>query len=182
MRWCCDRESLSVRVQSERKVRARCLLLFVFLTSQHPHTERTESREMSGKIILSREETSVRFHDKVLVLSEGQTVKVSRSSSDDKPDTCNAVFDCRVGLLSPLSSPQDLLVLNILIFISPFRFYPSTRPRSPSERASFTWRMSGAATELSSTTFVSVNLGERVMRLRSTLRMFSGTKVYSANL
>ena len=57
---------------------------------------------MSGKIILSREETSVRFHDKVLVLSEGQTVKVSRSSSDDKPDTCNAVFDCRVGL-------QDLL-------------------------------------------------------------------------
>ena len=53
---------------------------------------------MSGKIILSREETSVRFHDKVLVLSEGQTVKVSRSSSDDKPDTCNAVFDCRVGL------------------------------------------------------------------------------------
>ena len=90
---------------------------------------------MSGKIILSREETSVRFHDKVLVLSEGQTVKVSRSSSDDKPDTCNAVFDCRVGLLSPLSSPQDLLVLNI---ISLFRFYPSTRPRSPSEPAGST--------------------------------------------
>ena len=53
---------------------------------------------MSGKIILAREETSVRFHDKVLLITDGQTVKVSRSSSDDKPDTCNAVFDCRVGL------------------------------------------------------------------------------------
>ena len=53
---------------------------------------------MSGKIILAREDTSVRFHDKVLLLTDGQTVKVSRSTSDDKPDTCNAVFDCRVGL------------------------------------------------------------------------------------
>ena len=59
---------------------------------------------MSGKIILAREDTSVRFHDKVVLFTDGQTVKVSRSTSDDKPDTCNAVFDCRVGL-------QDLLVL-----------------------------------------------------------------------
>ena len=55
---------------------------------------------MSGKIILAREENSVRFHDKVLLITDGQTVKISRSSSDEKPDTCNAVFDCRVGLLA----------------------------------------------------------------------------------
>lgn len=50
----------------------------------------------AGKIILSREENSAKFHDKVLVLHDGDTVKVCRSSSEDKPDTCNAVFDCRV--------------------------------------------------------------------------------------
>ena len=65
---------------------------------------------MSGKIILTREETSVRFHDKVLLLSDGQTVKVSRSSSDEKPDTVNAVFDCRVGL-------QGLSVLKIFLHV-----------------------------------------------------------------
>ena len=64
----------------------------IFNIALHQHTG------MSGKIILAREETSVRFHDKVLLITDGQTVKVSRSSSDDKPDTCNAVFDCRVGL------------------------------------------------------------------------------------
>ena len=66
---------------------------------------------MSGKIILTREETSVRFHDKVLLLSDGQTVKVSRSSSDEKPDTVNAVFDCRVSL-------QDLSVLKIFLHVT----------------------------------------------------------------
>ena len=66
---------------------------------------------MSGKIILAREDTSVRFHDKVLLISDGQTVKVSRSSSEEKPDTCNAVFDCRVGLL-------DLVVLKIFLHVA----------------------------------------------------------------
>ena len=51
-----------------------------------------------GRIILTPESTSSKFHDKVLVLNNGQTITVSRSSSDDKPDTENAVFDCRVSL------------------------------------------------------------------------------------
>ena len=55
-----------------------------------------------GRIILAPESTSARFHDKVLVLNNGQTVNVSRSSSEEKPDTENAVFDCRVRFENPL--------------------------------------------------------------------------------
>ena len=55
-----------------------------------------------GRIILAPESTSSRFHDKVLVLNNGETVTVSRSSSEDKPDTENAVFDCRVRFENPL--------------------------------------------------------------------------------
>ena len=57
---------------------------------------REEDMVEPGKIILSREGNSTKFHDKVLVINEGDAVKISRSSSDDKPNTSNAVFDCRV--------------------------------------------------------------------------------------
>ena len=50
-----------------------------------------------GRIILSPESSSSRFHDKVLVLTSGQTVTITRSSAGEKPETENAVFDCRVG-------------------------------------------------------------------------------------
>ena len=50
-----------------------------------------------GRIILSPEATSSRFHDKVLVVTSGQTVTITRSSAGEKPETENAVFDCRVG-------------------------------------------------------------------------------------
>ena len=52
-----------------------------------------------GRIILTPEASSSRFHDKVLVLRCGESVTVTRSSSDEKPDTDNAVFDCRVGTI-----------------------------------------------------------------------------------
>jgi len=57
--------------------------------------------ESWGRIILTPETSSARFHDKVLVVGAGDSVNVSRSSSEEKPDTKNAVFDCRV-----LSRPQ----------------------------------------------------------------------------
>ena len=50
-----------------------------------------------GRIILSPEAASSRFHDKVLVVTSGQTVTITRSSAGEKPETENAVFDCRVG-------------------------------------------------------------------------------------
>ena len=54
--------------------------------------------ESWGRIILTPETSSARFHDKVLVVGAGDSVNVSRSSSEEKPDTENAVFDCRVSL------------------------------------------------------------------------------------
>ena len=51
-----------------------------------------------GRIILSPEAASSRFHDKVLVVTSGQTVTITRSSAGEKPETENAVFDCRVGI------------------------------------------------------------------------------------
>ena len=58
------------------------------------------SMEEPGKIILVAEGNSSKFNDKVLVMNDGDTVKVSRSNSEDKPDTRNAVFDCRVSSYS----------------------------------------------------------------------------------
>ena len=49
-----------------------------------------------GRIILSPEAASSRFHDKVLVLTSGQTMTITRSHAGEKPETENAVFDCRV--------------------------------------------------------------------------------------
>ena len=51
---------------------------------------------MSSKIILTSEPGSAKFSDRVLILGQGE-VRVARSSTEDKPDTYNAVFDCRVG-------------------------------------------------------------------------------------
>ena len=53
-----------------------------------------------GRIILSPEAASSRFHDKVLVLTSGQTITISRSSAGEKPETENAVFDCRVSYMT----------------------------------------------------------------------------------
>eukprot|EP00092_Neocalanus_flemingeri_P053279 GFUD01062570.1.p1 GENE.GFUD01062570.1~~GFUD01062570.1.p1 ORF type:complete len:852 (+),score=326.90 GFUD01062570.1:43-2598(+) len=50
---------------------------------------------MSAKIVLSSEPGSAKFSDRVLLLN-CQPVKVSRSSKEEKPDTHNAIFDCRV--------------------------------------------------------------------------------------
>jgi len=51
---------------------------------------------MAAKIILASEQSSEKFNDRVLLLLEQQTVNVARSSTEEKPDTYNAVFDCRV--------------------------------------------------------------------------------------
>ena len=51
-----------------------------------------------GRVILSPEAASARFHDKVLVLASGaEPVTVSRADKEERPDTENAVFDCRVS-------------------------------------------------------------------------------------
>eukprot|EP00092_Neocalanus_flemingeri_P011053 GFUD01011901.1.p1 GENE.GFUD01011901.1~~GFUD01011901.1.p1 ORF type:complete len:835 (-),score=288.99 GFUD01011901.1:58-2562(-) len=50
---------------------------------------------MTSKIILSSQPGSANFSDRVLLL-DPETVTVSRSSTDEKPETDNAVFDCRV--------------------------------------------------------------------------------------
>ena len=53
-----------------------------------------------GRVILSPEAASARFHDKVLVLAAGaEPVTVSRADKEERPDTENAVFDCRVSVL-----------------------------------------------------------------------------------
>ena len=53
-----------------------------------------------GRVILSPEAASARFHDKVLVLAAGaDPVTVSRADKEERPDTENAVFDCRVSVL-----------------------------------------------------------------------------------
>ena len=51
---------------------------------------------MSAKIILTSEPGSAKFTDRVLILDQDE-VRVSRSSTVEKPDSYNAVFDCRVG-------------------------------------------------------------------------------------
>ena len=51
--------------------------------------------EMAAKIILTSQPSSAKFTDRVLLLDQ-ETVKVSRSTTEEKPDTYNAVFDCRV--------------------------------------------------------------------------------------
>ena len=51
--------------------------------------------EMTAKIILTSQPSSAKFTDRVLLLDQ-ETVKVSRSTTEEKPDTYNAVFDCRV--------------------------------------------------------------------------------------
>ena len=53
-----------------------------------------------ARIILSPEAASSRFHDKVLVLASGDTVTITRSHAGEKPETENAVFDCRVRIMS----------------------------------------------------------------------------------
>ena len=50
---------------------------------------------MASKIILTSEPGSAKFTDRVLILEQNE-VRVSRSSTEEKPDTYNAVFDCRV--------------------------------------------------------------------------------------
>ena len=51
---------------------------------------------MASKIILTSESGSAKFTDRVLILEQDE-VRVSRSNTEEKPDTYNAVFDCRVG-------------------------------------------------------------------------------------
>ena len=84
--------------------------------------------EMSAKIVLSSETSSAKFNDRVLILNS-EPVKVSRSSRDEKPDTHNAIFDCRVRTL----------FLILLYKTSYFRFCPSLRQFSVSRTVSFTW-------------------------------------------
>jgi len=50
---------------------------------------------MAGRIVLYREAGSVKFNDRVLTLS-GEPAKVGRASKEERPDTSNAVFDCKV--------------------------------------------------------------------------------------
>ena len=51
---------------------------------------------MAGRIVLYREAGSVKFNDRVLTLS-GEPAKVGRASKEERPDTSNAVFDCKVN-------------------------------------------------------------------------------------
>ena len=51
---------------------------------------------MAAKIVLTREPSSTKFTDRVLLLSS-EPVPVSRSSKEEKPDTTNAVFACKVS-------------------------------------------------------------------------------------
>jgi len=50
---------------------------------------------MAGRIVLYREAGSVKFNDRVLTLA-GEPAKVGRASKEERPDTSNAVFDCKV--------------------------------------------------------------------------------------
>ena len=51
---------------------------------------------MSWKVILTAEPGSVKFQDRVLLVG-GEEVRVARSCQEEKPDTDNAVFECRVS-------------------------------------------------------------------------------------
>ena len=61
--------------------------------------------EMATKIILTSEPSSGKFNDRVLLFDQEKDglsranqreVRVSRSSTEENPDTYNAVFECRV--------------------------------------------------------------------------------------
>ena len=60
---------------------------------------------MATKIILTSEPSSGKFNDRVLLFDQEEgrltranqrEVRVSRSSTEENPDTYNAVFECRV--------------------------------------------------------------------------------------
>ena len=60
---------------------------------------------MAAKIILTSEPSSAKFNDRVLLFDQGESgatteeMRVSRSSTEENPETYNAVFECRVKQL-----------------------------------------------------------------------------------
>ena len=51
---------------------------------------------MTVRIILSCEEGSAQFSDRVFTLSDSGQVRVARASGEEHPGEDNAVFDCKV--------------------------------------------------------------------------------------
>ena len=59
---------------------------------------------MAAKIILTSEPSSAKFNDRVLLFDQGEVglnrvnteeVRISRSGTEENPDTYNAVFECQ---------------------------------------------------------------------------------------
>ena len=93
-----------------------------------------------GRVILSPEAASARFHDKVLVLAAGaEPVTVSRSDKEERPDTENAVFDCRVSRNKQYFDQWRFSYYNILsnILYNTYlcRYYQSPKPSSGLQKA-----------------------------------------------
>ena len=52
---------------------------------------------MAARLVLTCEEGSALFSEKVLTLVEGEKVTVARAVGEDSPAQDNAVFDSKVG-------------------------------------------------------------------------------------
>ena len=90
-----------------------------------------------GRVILSPEAASARFHDKVLVLAAGaEPVTVSRSDKEERPDTENAVFDCRVSRNKQYFDQWRFSILSNILFNTYLcRYYQSPKPSSGLQKA-----------------------------------------------
>ena len=81
---------------------------------------------MSCKIILSSEPGSAKFTDRVLIIGQ-EEVRVARSSAEEKADTYNAVFDCRVrdkALHLHLYSPAGFVKISGSLYIDRWHLVP----------------------------------------------------------
>ena len=84
---------------------------------------------MAVKIVITKEQNSAKFTDRVLIISS-DPVLVSRSSREQRSDTSNAVFDCKV-------SSMKHFFLTLSLFLIHRRFCPSLMPSSVSAMAKY---------------------------------------------
>ena len=91
------------KVQHTNRMTSSLLLLLIlwlnmeiiFISSSFTDLKPCCSDVMAVKIVITKEPNSAKFTDRVLTLSS-DPVLVSRSSREQRSETSNAVFDCKV--------------------------------------------------------------------------------------